>query len=70
MIIQLHTPIPLETPKGAAFAHLVVDYGQETHLHWVCFINATGECWTFQNPDVRIESNITMNRIYKKKEIL
>lgn len=27
---------------------------------WVCFICATGECWTFQNPEIKLEKNVTM----------
>jgi hypothetical protein len=59
MILQLNPPIPLDSPKGPADAHLVIDYGQEHSLLWVCFVRATGECWTFPNRDVRLEKNIT-----------
>ena len=60
MLVQLHTPVPLDTPRGPAFAHLVIDYGSEFHLIWVCFLNATGECWSFQNPEVKLQKNPTM----------
>ncbi|HVK10394.1 MAG TPA: hypothetical protein VM597_16625 [Gemmataceae bacterium] len=59
-MIQLNPTIPLDTPKGKAFAHFVIDYGQEHYLLFVCFINETGECWTFPSRDVRLEKNITM----------
>jgi len=62
LITQLTTPIPLNTPKGRAWAHLVIDYGQEHDLLWVCFQDETGECWTWSNKDVRIQENITMGR--------
>jgi hypothetical protein len=62
MITQLNPPIPLETPKGRAFAHLVIDYGIEYDLIWVCFIDETGECWCFRNPEIRIQHNLTFGR--------
>jgi hypothetical protein len=61
-MIQLNPPLPLETPKGAGYVHFVIDYSQEHHLMWVVFINDTGECWTFQNPEIRLSSNFTMGR--------
>jgi hypothetical protein len=68
MITQLNPYIPLDTPKGAGQAFLVIDYGQEQNLMWVVAIDATGEIWTFQNQQVRAQKNITMGRIYTDKE--
>lgn len=65
MLTQLTPPIPLITPKGKAWAHLVIDYGQEHDLLWVCFQDETGECWTWSNREVRIQDNITMGRTKK-----
>jgi hypothetical protein len=65
MLTQLNPCLPLITPKGKAWAHLVIDYGQEHDLLWVCFQDDTGECWTWNNRDVRIQDNTTMGR--KKK---
>lgn len=62
MITQLNPPIPLDTPKGKALAHFVIDYGPEHNLMWVTFVDATGECWTWPNPKVRAQKNITMGR--------
>ena len=62
MIIQLNPPLPLTTPKGKAFAHFLIDYGQESSLLWVCFQDDTGECWTWRNYDIRLQLNITMGR--------
>jgi hypothetical protein len=59
MIVQLSPLIPLETPRGPAMAHFMIDPGFEHHLQWVCFIDATGECWTFGNPQVRLSPNQT-----------
>ena len=60
MMLQLDPPVPLDTPKGPAFAHVLIDYGQEHYLLFVCFVNATGECWTFPNTEVRLGKNVTM----------
>ena len=65
MLTQLNPPIPLITPKGKAWAHIVIDYGQEHDLLWVCFQDETGECWTWGNRDVRIQENATMGRTKK-----
>ena len=62
MIIQLNPPIPLDTPKGKAQAWFLLDYGTEYNLMWVCAIDETGEIWTYQNPDVRAQKNITIGR--------
>lgn len=66
MIIQLDPTIPMETPKGPAKAHFLIDYGQEHHLIWVCFQNDTGECWTWSNPQIKIEENVTMMHMRKR----
>ena len=59
-MLQLNPPIPLDTPKGAGYAHMVIDYGQEHYLLFVCFINDTGECWLFPNRDIKMQKNFTM----------
>lgn len=61
MILQLNPPLPLGTPKGNGLAHAMIDYGPETDLLWVVFLD-NGEIWTFKNPDVRALKNITMGR--------
>lgn len=63
MILQLSPAIPLNTPKGPGLAHFLIDYGIESHLYWVTFITATGECWTFDNTKIRAENNHTIGRI-------
>jgi len=62
-ILQLNPPIPMNTPKGAGLAHLLLDYGPEYNLIWTVFINQTGECWSFQNPEIRACKNITLGRM-------
>jgi hypothetical protein len=61
-ITQLNPPIPMETPRGPGLAHFLIDYGPETHLMWTVFLDASGECWTFQNPEVRAAKNFTLGR--------
>jgi len=63
MLTQLNPPLPLLTPKGKAWAHLVIDYGPEADLLWVCFQDDDGACWTWRNRDVRIQSNATLGRV-------
>ena len=62
MIQQLNPPLPLMTPKGKAWAHLVIDYGPEADLMWVCFLDEGGECWTWCNRDICIQPNATLGR--------
>lgn len=63
MIVQLNPPLPVITPKGLGIAHMVIDYGPEHNLFWVVFLDTTGECWTYSNPDIRAQKNITLKRV-------
>jgi hypothetical protein len=58
---RIDPPIPLDTPKGPAWAYFVIDYSQDHNLRWVTFVRDTGECWTWRNADVRLAKNITEN---------
>lgn len=62
MMLRLDPPLPLETPKGKALAHILIDYGVEYDLLWVCFQDETRECWTWSNKEVKIQSNISLGR--------
>jgi len=62
MIVQLNPCLPLNTPKGKGWAHLLIDYSQEHNLLWVVFLEDTGECWTFPNSEIRLESNYSLNK--------
>lgn len=64
-IQELKSPIPMNTPRGSAYAYFLVDYHLDHHFYWICFLNDTGECWTFANPDIRIQNNSTINRNVK-----
>jgi hypothetical protein len=61
-LLQLNPPIPVTTPKGDGLAQVLIDYGAEHSLLWVVFQDDTGECWTWPNPKVRAQKNITMGR--------
>lgn len=65
MILQLNPPMPLSTPKGSGLAWLVIDNGIEHNLEWVVAIDQTGEIWSFLNPEVRAQKNITQGRTYE-----
>lgn len=58
-VLQLSPTIPLDTPKGPADAHFLIDYGSEGHVLFVTFVRATGECWTWQAREVKLEKNVT-----------
>lgn len=63
-MIQLNPPLPVITSRGKGVAHFLIDYGYEHHLTWVVFLDASGECWSFKNTDIRIQSNITHGRTH------
>jgi hypothetical protein len=62
MLTQLNPPLPLETSKGPGWAHFVIDYGPESALLWVVFMDADGACWTVPNFEVRMSYNWTIGR--------
>jgi hypothetical protein len=62
-MLQLNPPIPMNTPKGEVFAHILLDYGPESDLYWTVLITETGEIWTYANRYVRASKNITLRRI-------
>jgi hypothetical protein len=64
MMIQLSPALPMRTPKGEGLAHFLIDEGVESDLKWVVFLDNSGECWTYRNPDVRALKNITQGREY------
>lgn len=62
LMLQLNPPIPVVTPKGKGWAHVLIDYSQEHDLLWVVFLDESGECWTLPNRDVRIQKNMSLGR--------
>ncbi|NBU69896.1 MAG: hypothetical protein EBS53_00355 [Bacteroidetes bacterium] len=61
-MIQLDPPIPVTTPRGKGYAHILLDYGMEHDLCWVVFLDDTGECWTYRNSEIRAQKNVTFGR--------
>lgn len=68
-IIRLDPPIPLETPRGQAYAHFLQDAGDERDMLWTCF-HEDGQIWTWPNYDVRACRNVTLGRISPEKPAL
>lgn len=64
MILELENPIPVITPKGKASVKFLIDRGVENDLEWVCVQDDTCECWSWRNPDIRFQKNITQGREY------
>ena len=60
-MIQLNPPIPLVTPNGKAMAQVLIDYGPEYDLVWVCF-DENSQCWAWKNQDIKADSNLTFGR--------
>jgi hypothetical protein len=63
MIIQLNPPIPMTCPKGSGLAIFLTDYGCEYNHIWTIALDDTGELWSFPNPEVRMQKNITFGRL-------
>jgi hypothetical protein len=63
---QLNPPLPMTTPRGPGLAHFVMDYGPESHLMWVVFMDEDGACWTVPNPEVRLSPNWSLGRRPRK----
>jgi len=59
-MIRIDPPLPLDSPRGPCWAHFLIDYGSEHHLLFVCFLAASGECWTFKSTEIRLQPNPTL----------
>lgn len=70
MLQQLNPPLPMTTPRGPGLAHFLLDYGPESHLMWVVFLDEDGSCWTVPNPEIRMASNWTLGRRPKRPPTL
>jgi hypothetical protein len=60
-MLQLNPPVPVIVKERKALAHVLIDYGAEFDLFWVCFLD-NGECWCVANPDVRAQDNWSFKR--------
>ncbi len=61
-MIQLNPPIPMISPKGKCWAHFLINDGPEHDLYWTVFQDDSGECWTWNNKDIRAQKNLTLGR--------
>ena len=66
-LLQLDPPLPVTTPLGKALAQVLIDYGVEHDLLWVCFQNETGEIWCWNNKQVRAQTNLSMGRVINER---
>jgi hypothetical protein len=68
MILELREPIPMTCPKGAGYAHFLVDTGKENDNEWIIFMDS-GEIWSFLNREVRLQKNYTYGRRDEQKSV-
>ena len=62
MITRIDPPIPLQTPRGFAYAHFLDDCGDERDAMWVCFCD-DGQIWWVPNSQVRACRNFSLGRL-------
>jgi hypothetical protein len=58
-VASLDPPRGLHTPLGYALATEITVWGQEDYIYYNCWIAESGENWTFDNREVRLDPNIT-----------
>jgi len=39
-----------------------IDYGPEYDLMWICLNDSNGECWTWPNPKIKAQPNVSFGR--------
>ena len=62
-MLQLNPTLPIINLKTGVkgYAFIVIDYSQEHDLYFVCAMD-NGEIWTYNNKDIRVQTNLTLNR--------
>jgi hypothetical protein len=58
-VVVFSPPKPVDTPKGPGRCFIWENPGMNEHNLWHCEIDATGEMWTFENPEIRGQKNVT-----------
>jgi len=66
-MIQLNPPIPVRTPLGDGWAHIVIDYGPEFNTVWVVALHDMGTIKHFDSNDLRVDGNPTFGIPRPKK---
>lgn len=65
-MLELRQQYWFDTPYGEARALILIDYGQEEDLCWLCVQQEgkhKGELWTWHNSEVRMLPNRTTLRL-------
>ncbi len=62
-MVQLDPTIPVITPDGKGEAIGWIDYSKDDDLLWIVFLQSSGECWIYPNPQIRACPNITTGRM-------
>ena len=62
-MLQLNPPIPVTCAKGNGHAMVVLDYSQEHDSLFLVALDETGELWWLPNSQIRMQKNISLNRI-------
>ena len=65
MILQLDPVWPVTVTgikNGKGYAMAIIDYSQDHDLYFVVAMDDSGEIWTLNNKNVRLQSNITLGR--------
>ena len=57
-ILQLNPPIHVLTPKGDAFAKLVIDYGPDINTIWVVDLFDSRKCIHVDSSEIRFGENL------------
>ena len=65
-MLQLNPPIPVVTPNGKAMAQVLIDYGPEYDLVWVCF-EENNQCWAWRNQEIKADANVTFGSAKERK---
>lgn len=65
--LQLNPPIPVETPLGEGWAHIVIDYSPDFNTVWVVFLTESGMVKHFDSNDLRVCGNETFGIPYHDK---
>lgn len=65
-MLELRQQYWFDTPYGEARALILLDYGQEEDICWLCVQQEgehKGELWTWHNSEVRMLPNRTVLRL-------
>lgn len=66
-ILEIENRVEVETPKGKGFIWLCTEYGTETSKVFTV-IQDNGLIWEWQPKDIKVNDNITFNRINNEQQ--